>query len=62
MGASITATTASTGTYNAPAFWERLWRQSGMATGKDQPQAVVSDALIFRRLAIIRSSDFLRGE
>ena len=30
MGASTTATTASTGTYNAPAFWERLWRQSGI--------------------------------
>jgi len=30
MSASVTATTASSGTYNAPAFWERLWRQSGI--------------------------------
>jgi hypothetical protein len=30
MSASITATTASSGTYNRPAFWERLWRQSGI--------------------------------
>src|SRR6266853_1171064 len=33
-----------------------------MATGKDQPQAVVPEALIFRRLGVIGASDLLLGE
>jgi hypothetical protein len=30
MSASTTAVRASAGTYNTPAFWERLWRTSGI--------------------------------
>ena len=30
MSASTTDVTSSTSTYNAPAFWERLWRLSGI--------------------------------
>jgi hypothetical protein len=30
MSASTTATAGSTSVYNAPAFWERLWRTSGL--------------------------------
>jgi len=30
MSASTTAMTSSTGAYNTPAFWERLWRMSGV--------------------------------
>ena len=30
MSASTTATTLSTSAYNTPAFWERLWRTSGL--------------------------------
>ena len=30
MSASPTAMTSSTSLYNAPAFWERLWRLSGI--------------------------------
>ena len=30
MTASTTAMASSTSVYNAPAFWERLWRMSGI--------------------------------
>ncbi len=30
MSASTTAVSSSAGTYNAAAFWERLWRSSGL--------------------------------
>jgi hypothetical protein len=30
MTASTTAMASSTSVYNAPAFWERLWRTSGL--------------------------------
>jgi hypothetical protein len=32
MSASTTAMTSSTSTYNTPAFWERLWRMSGIGS------------------------------
>ena len=30
MSASTTAMASSTSVYNTPAFWERLWRTSGI--------------------------------
>jgi len=33
MSASTTTMTSSTSTYNAPAFWERLWRTAGIQSG-----------------------------
>ncbi len=32
MNTSTTAMTSSTGAYNTPAFWERLWRMSGIGS------------------------------
>ena len=55
MSASTMAKTSSTSVYTTPAFWERLWRQSGINFVVFLIIAYVVEALLQREVKRINS-------